>query len=78
MGPDAKVLCVPAHDPRWDDVNDLADVPDHLLHEIEHFFDYYKTIEPGKGATTAAGKARPPPKAPSPTPSPATTLPELR
>jgi inorganic pyrophosphatase len=52
MGPDAKVLCVPAHDPRWNDVNDLPDVPDHLLHEIEHFFDYYKTIEPGKGATT--------------------------
>ena len=52
MGPDAKVLCVPAHDPRWNDVKDLPDVPDHLLHEIEHFFDFYKTIEPGKGATT--------------------------
>ena len=51
-GPDAKVLCVPAHDPRWDNVSDLADVPEHLLHEIEHFFDYYKTIEPGKGSET--------------------------
>ena len=27
MGPDAKVLCVPAHDPRWNDVNDLAGCP---------------------------------------------------
>ena len=52
-GPDAKVLCVPAHDPRWDTVHDLGDVPDHLLHEIEHFFDFYKTIEPGKGSETA-------------------------
>ena len=51
-GPDAKVLCVPAHDPRWDNVSDLPDVPEHLLHEIEHFFDYYKTIEPGKGSET--------------------------
>ena len=25
-GPDAKVLCVPAHDPRWNDVSDLPDV----------------------------------------------------
>jgi inorganic pyrophosphatase len=51
-GPDAKVLCVPSHDPRWDNVNDIGDVPDHLLREIEHFFDFYKTIEPGKGSTT--------------------------
>jgi inorganic pyrophosphatase len=51
-GPDAKVLCVPAHDARWDDVRDLDDVPTHLCAEIAHFFDYYKTIEPGKGALT--------------------------
>jgi inorganic pyrophosphatase len=51
-GEDAKVLCVPAQDPRWDTVRDLADVPQHLLGEIEHFFDFYKTIEPGKGAST--------------------------
>jgi len=51
-GPDAKVLCVPASDPRWDRVTDMGDVPDHLLDEIEHFFDYYKTIEPGKGSVT--------------------------
>lgn len=51
-GPDAKVLCVPAHDPRWNDVRDLGDVPRHLLAEIEHFFDFYKTIEPGKATST--------------------------
>jgi len=51
-GPDAKVLCVPASDPRWDDVTDVGDAPRHLLDEIEHFFDYYKTIEPGKGSLT--------------------------
>ncbi|MGQ0824271.1 MAG: inorganic diphosphatase [Actinomycetota bacterium] len=51
-GPDAKVLCVPAHDPRWEHVRDIADVPAHLLAEIEHFFDFYKTIEPGKATST--------------------------
>jgi len=51
-GADAKVLCVPAHDPRWDDVRDVADVDIHLRDEIEHFFEFYKTIEPGKQTTT--------------------------
>jgi inorganic pyrophosphatase len=51
-GPDAKVLCVAAHDPRSRAMEDVHDVPEYVLSEIEHFFDYYKTIEPGKGATT--------------------------
>jgi inorganic pyrophosphatase len=51
-GADAKVLCVPATDPRWRDVQDIGDVEPHLLREIEHFFEYYKTIEPGKQTTT--------------------------
>jgi inorganic pyrophosphatase len=52
-GPDAKILAVPAADPRWAHVNDLADVPDHLLDEIHHFFDTYKALEPGKQTETA-------------------------
>jgi inorganic pyrophosphatase len=51
-GADAKVLCVPARDPRWDSVLDRDDVDAHLLREIEHFFEFYKTIEPGKLTTT--------------------------
>ena len=47
-GPDAKVLCVPATDPRWQEVTELEDVPEHLLAEIRHFFEIYKTLEPGK------------------------------
>jgi inorganic pyrophosphatase len=47
-GPDAKILCVPAHDPRWEHVVDLGDTPDHLTDEIRHFFDVYKELEPGK------------------------------
>ena len=47
-GPDAKVLTVPAGDPRREDVSDLGDVPPYLLAEIGHFFDIYKELEPGK------------------------------
>jgi inorganic pyrophosphatase len=51
-GPDAKVLCVPARDPRWAEVRDLGDVDEFLLEEIGHFFDAYKHLEPGKSAET--------------------------
>jgi inorganic pyrophosphatase len=47
-GTDAKLLCVPASDPRWDDVRDLGDVAEHELREIAHFFAIYKDLEPGK------------------------------
>jgi inorganic pyrophosphatase len=47
-GPDAKILCVPAGDPRWEHVHDVADLPDHLAQEIEHFFEVYKALEPDK------------------------------
>jgi inorganic pyrophosphatase len=47
-GPDAKVLCVPSGDPRWAEIEDLADIPGYLQSEIEHFFEVYKALEPGK------------------------------
>jgi inorganic pyrophosphatase len=47
-GRDAKVLCVPASDNRWDDVKGLADVRPALLGEIGHFFEIYKALEPDK------------------------------
>jgi inorganic pyrophosphatase len=50
-GPDAKLICVPAGDPRFPQ-QDLEDLPEHLLAEIEHFFDMYKMLEPGKAADT--------------------------
>ncbi|TYB42285.1 inorganic diphosphatase [Actinomadura chibensis] len=47
-GPDAKVLTVPARDVRYGDIRDLRDVHEHVLDEIAHFFDIYKSLEPGK------------------------------
>ena len=46
-GGDDKVLCVPC-DPRFDDIQDVHDVPDWDLDEIKHFFERYKDLEPGK------------------------------
>jgi inorganic pyrophosphatase len=47
-GPDAKILCVPAKDPRWAHIQDLGDMLPHLQEEITHFFMVYKALEPGK------------------------------
>jgi len=47
-GGDAKVLCVPAGDKRWDHIQDIADVPAFELEAIKHFFVHYKDLEPGK------------------------------
>lgn len=47
-GGDDKVLAVPAGDPRWDRIGEIADVDPHELGAIEHFFRHYKDLEPGK------------------------------
>lgn len=47
-GPDAKVLAVPSNDPRFAAIQDLPDLPEHLLDEIRHFFEVYKQLEPNK------------------------------
>ena len=47
-GPDAKILTVPASDPRYSHYQDLGDVPEHVTAEIGHFFDVYKELERDK------------------------------
>lgn len=47
-GNDAKVIAVPAKDPRWAHIQDIADLPEQTKNEIEHFFTHYKDLEPGK------------------------------
>ena len=57
-GTDAKVLCVPASDPRSVDVAELEDVPVHELDEIAHFFEIYKALEPGKNVDIDGWRSR--------------------
>jgi inorganic pyrophosphatase len=57
-GLDAKVLTVPAHDPRMSRVMDLDDVPPHLIAEIGHFFNIYKQLEPDKSTEVRGWRDR--------------------
>ena len=57
-GEDAKIICVPPDDPRWDGVEDLTDLSESLVAEIKHFFDVYKLLEPGKESTTGQFEGR--------------------
>ena len=58
-GSDAKVIGVPAGDPRWDHIQDVNDVPEYTRKAIEHFFEHYKDLEPGKWVKTEGwGSAR--------------------
>ena len=50
-GLDAKVLAVPTDKVStryYEDMRDLADVPQRLQNEIRHFFERYKDLEEGK------------------------------
>ena len=52
-GGDDKVMCVPAGDPRLDHLQDLEDVNEFHRLEIQHFFETYKDLEPGKSVEGA-------------------------
>ncbi len=43
--PDDKILAVPCDDPAHGEYFDIADLPQHTLREIEHFFQIYKDLE---------------------------------
>jgi inorganic pyrophosphatase len=53
-GLDDKVLCVAATDPRMAHLTDIEDVSDFDRLEIQHFFEVYKALEPGKEVVPAA------------------------
>jgi len=42
---DAKILTVPAKDPRFKEINDLSDIEPHIPEEIHHFFKVYKDLQ---------------------------------
>jgi inorganic pyrophosphatase len=52
-GGDDKVLTVPATDPRMSHLTDINDVSEFDRLEIQHFFETYKDLEPGKSVEGA-------------------------
>ena len=57
-GGDAKVLCVPSHDPRFKNYVDIEDLPEHMLDEVGNFFETYKLLEPNKETTVRGWEGR--------------------
>lgn len=63
-GMDEKIIAVPsAHlTKRYEGVDNFSDLPDITLKQIQHFFEHYKDLEPGKwvkiGDWLNAGQAR--------------------
>jgi inorganic pyrophosphatase len=49
-GGDEKILAVPSHKltKRYDKVKSYADLPSITIEQIQHFFEHYKDLEPGK------------------------------
>jgi inorganic pyrophosphatase len=49
-GQDEKIIAVPSHalTKRYDEVLNATDLPEITLQQIEHFFEHYKDLEPGK------------------------------
>ena len=52
-GGDDKVICVPARDPRQAHITELEHVNQFDRLEIQHFFETYKDLEPGKSVEGA-------------------------
>ena len=51
-GQDEKIIAVPSHKltQRYDRVESYTDLPEITIKQIEHFFEHYKDLEPGKWA----------------------------
>ncbi|MEM6664984.1 MAG: inorganic diphosphatase [Pseudomonadota bacterium] len=49
-GHDEKIICLPVHKltKRYDKVHTVQDMPDITRDQIQHFFEHYKDLEPGK------------------------------
>jgi inorganic pyrophosphatase len=49
-GQDEKIIAVPSHavSKRYDNVHEYSDLPAITTQQVEHFFEHYKDLEPGK------------------------------
>ena len=57
-GGDDKILCVPATDPRFEHLRDYHHISEFERQEIQHFFEVYKDLEPGKSVEGATWVGR--------------------
>jgi inorganic pyrophosphatase len=59
-GTDAKLIAVPKAkvDPSFAKVEDIKDLPEYLTNKIKHFYENYKSIEPGKWVKVTGWKSK--------------------
>jgi len=59
-GIDEKLIAVPATkiDPRYKDIQDIDDLPEHTLARIKNFFETYKILEPNKWVKVTGYKGK--------------------
>ena len=57
-GGDDKLICVAANDPRMEHIRDIHHVAEFDRLEIQHFFEVYKELEPGKSVEGASWAGR--------------------
>ena len=57
-GGDDKLMCVVAGDPRVNHLRDISDMPEFDRLEVQHFFEVYKDLEPGKSVEGATWTGR--------------------
>ena len=56
-GLDDKIVCVPAEDTRQEHLREILDVSEFHRLEIQHFFEVYKELEPGKAVESGTSWA---------------------
>lgn len=49
-GQDEKIIAVPSHrlTKKYDHIGEFSDMPEITRQQVEHFFEHYKDLEPGK------------------------------
>lgn len=52
---DDKIIAVAVSDPFYQEYEDINDIPEHVMAEIKHFFQVYKTLEGKETAVDAVG-----------------------
>jgi len=59
-GIDEKLIAVPATkiDPKYKDIQDIDDLPEHTLARIKNFFETYKMLEPNKWVKVTGYKGK--------------------
>jgi len=57
-GGDDKLICVPSDDPRQEHLRDIHHLAEFYKLEIQHFFEVYKDLEPGKSVEGATWVGR--------------------